>query len=177
MTATGPLAITTLVAADLPEIAETHVRVWQEAYAGQMPQDFLDALDSAARLERWKETFGHNKDDPRYGTLVAHIDGVMAGFLSYGPARDAGRENMFETYAINIRKAFWSAGVGYRLFQECCRQLKSQGASQTYLWVLMTNDRAIKAYKRWGGKIEDKTKEIEIGGKRLKEVSVLFEAL
>lgn len=166
-----------MTAADLPEIAETHVRVWQEAYTGQMPQDFLDALDPAARLERWKETFEHNKNDPRYGTLVARIDGAMAGFLSYGPARDEDRKNMLETYAINIRKAFWSAGVGYRLFQECSRQLKSQGASQTYLWVLATNDRAIEAYKRWGGKVEDKTKEIEIGGRKIKEVSVFFDAL
>ena len=46
---------------DLPEVARVHVQSWQEAYAGLLPQDYLDNLSVEARLHRWRESFQHPK--------------------------------------------------------------------------------------------------------------------
>ena len=139
-----------------------------------MPQDFLDSLDPLARLKGWQEGFEKNKEDKRYGTLVARTSEKMAGFLSYGPARDELRSGWTEIYAINILKEFWSMGIGYELFASVCNILKGRGEKRTYLWVLSTNQNALNAYLRWGGFVEEYVKNITIGGRSLKEVSVLF---
>ncbi|MER6578988.1 hypothetical protein [Nonomuraea sp. NPDC001023] len=40
--------------ADAQAIAEIHVRSWQAAYRGLLPQDHLDGLDPAARRPGWE---------------------------------------------------------------------------------------------------------------------------
>jgi hypothetical protein len=37
---------------DAPEIAVVHVRSWQDAYRGLLPQAYLDGFDSAQRIGR-----------------------------------------------------------------------------------------------------------------------------
>ena len=39
---------------DVPQIAVVHVRSWQAAYRGLLPQAYLDALDPAQRISRWE---------------------------------------------------------------------------------------------------------------------------
>lgn len=161
--------------ADLPEIAEIHVRVWQQAYRGQMPQDVLDGLDPVARLRSWQEAFTENKDDERFDILLARISGRAVGFLSYGPARDDDRGGGTEVYAIYVLEDCWSKGIGCALFTTLANKLKEKGEKQTYLWVLDTNQKALKAYRKWGGIVENtRIKSISIGGQPLKEISVLF---
>lgn len=40
--------------ADTDGIGLAHVRSWQSAYRGKMPQDYLDGLDPAVRAETWR---------------------------------------------------------------------------------------------------------------------------
>ena len=42
------------IPADARPIAEVHVRTWQEAYRGIVPDAVLDALDVDDRERRWK---------------------------------------------------------------------------------------------------------------------------
>jgi uncharacterized protein YcsI (UPF0317 family) len=76
------LTITPITYDDLPKIAEIHVCVWQQTYPGQMPQDYLDSLDSLTRLQSWREGFAKNKNDERYGVLVARWSQEIVGFLA-----------------------------------------------------------------------------------------------
>jgi hypothetical protein len=39
---------------DVPEIAVVHVRSWQAAYRGLLPQAYLDGLDPAQRIGQWE---------------------------------------------------------------------------------------------------------------------------
>ena len=43
---------------DSERIADIHVKTWQAAYAGVMPQDFLDRLDRGARTAMWRRAIG-----------------------------------------------------------------------------------------------------------------------
>jgi hypothetical protein len=39
---------------DVPEIAVVHVRSWQAAYQGLLPQAYLDGLDPGQRIGQWE---------------------------------------------------------------------------------------------------------------------------
>lgn len=170
-----PIDIRPMQADDAAAVAAIHVRVWQEAYRGQMDQAFLDNMSVADRTIRWQEGYAQRKDDPRYGTLLAFDGQTMAGFLSYGAAREENALFPHEIYAINILAAYTGQGIGRALFTQATRLLKDQGAANTYLWVLSSNDPALQSYRRWGGALrEDITKTIEIAGQAHREVAVTF---
>ncbi|MBV9761309.1 MAG: GNAT family N-acetyltransferase [Acidobacteriaceae bacterium] len=157
---------------DLPEVARIHVAAWKQAYVGQVPQAHLDRLDVAQRLQRWQEQF---PDGIVSGLLLAKVKEKPAGFVCFGRARDGDRPHWAEIYAIYVLESYWGGGLGWQLFKYCCAELQHSGFTRACLWALDTNRRAIAAYKRWGGSVEqDRLKDHEIGGQPVKEVSVSF---
>ena len=168
------MIIRLLTEQDIPAIAALHIAVWQSAYAGIMPGNFLASMDVEERAQKWRKNFELYKNEAKRDTLIAlHKDNLM-GFVSYGPARDTGREDWLEIYALNIHPDYWGQGIGYALFREAKQKLLALGANQTYLWVLAKNTRALDAYSRWGGQQEDRRKTIDIGGAQLEEISIFF---
>jgi GNAT superfamily N-acetyltransferase len=157
---------------DLPEVARVHVEAWKRAYIGQVPQYYLDRLDVEQRLQRWQEQYSGRIVS---GLLIANVKRQAAGFICFGRARDQDRREWGEIYAIYVLEAHWGVGLGYQLFKNACADLLGDGFKKAHLWVLDTNDRAIAAYKRWGGVVEhDRLKDHEIGGQPVKEVCVSF---
>lgn len=49
-------------AGDAAQIGLVHVRSWQAAHRGLVPQDYLDHLDSAARAARFYTAAGWSED-------------------------------------------------------------------------------------------------------------------
>lgn len=157
---------------DLPEVARIHVAAWKQAYVGQVPQTSLDRIEVADRLRRWQEQFA---DRIISGVLLARVNGSAAGFVCFGGGRDQDRKAWGEIYAIYVTEDHWDDGIGYQLHKQACGELRHRGYKHAFLWVLNTNSRAIRAYERWGGSVErDRTKEDEIGGQTVQEVSVSF---
>src|SRR5207248_9531400 len=70
---------------DAARLAWVHLRSWQQAYAGLIPDSYLEGLmdllpDRTARWRRWL------KEAPPW---VATSDaGQIIGFAGYGPSRD-----------------------------------------------------------------------------------------
>jgi hypothetical protein len=61
--------------ADADEIGAMHVRSWQGAYRGLMPQEYLDQLDPASRADRWRQILrdGAVKHDGTRGFLLTEV--------------------------------------------------------------------------------------------------------
>jgi L-amino acid N-acyltransferase YncA len=75
-------------AADALGVATVHVRSWQAAYKGLLPDLYLDQLDVERRRAGWARNIDE-ADWPRTGTLVAtEASGNVIGFAHVGPARD-----------------------------------------------------------------------------------------
>ena len=70
---------------DLAEMGRVHVQVWQEAYAGLLPDDYLAGLDPTVGPKRWRQRI----EDPshRVAWWVARADGIV-GMATAGPGRD-----------------------------------------------------------------------------------------
>ena len=71
--------------ADARPIAEVHVRTWQEAYRGIVPDAVLDALDVDERERSWNKWIGTPPEGVE--TFVADEDGAVVGFVNIGPDR------------------------------------------------------------------------------------------
>ncbi|TQK69361.1 GNAT family N-acetyltransferase [Nocardioides sp. SLBN-35] len=127
---------------DAPAMARLHVAVWDEAYAGLVPESILAErrADLDGRTERWRRTAATS---PAATTVAVH-DGELVGFVSVGPGRDADLDLAEELWALYVRAAWWGHGLGHRML---AATLADRPA---YLWVLAGNDRALAFYRRQG---------------------------
>lgn len=136
-------------AADARAVAEVHVRSWQAAYRGLMPDDFLDSLSVEDREREWRAWLA--SPPPREGGLVAEEDGKVLGFVRFGPSRDeGGRQDAGEVYAIYVVPEAFRTGTGRELFARASRMLRERGFTEATLWVLEANERARHFYEAAG---------------------------
>ena len=66
MTAVRPATV-----ADAPAMGRLHVRAWQAAYRGEMPDDYLDGLRAEDRAAGWERALGVERE--RAAVLVAEL--------------------------------------------------------------------------------------------------------
>lgn len=132
---------------DLATIAKIHVRSWQHAYRGQMPDWVLDGLDEGKRAARWLEWL----DKPGYRLDVALRDGAIIGFCSLIPCRDEGADDAVgQIAALYIDPSSWRVGAGTALVDAALAHARTVGYRALTLWVLTANDRARQFYERVG---------------------------
>ncbi len=139
---------------DAAQIAVVHVRSWQGAYRGLLPQAYLDGLDPAQRVGRWERVLAEAQaqgeaDIGRVGVLVADACGRLLGFASYSASRDddADPRRTGEIGAIYLLPGAWGKGIGKRLMGAALACLTEDGYSQATLWVLDSNARARRFYE------------------------------
>jgi GNAT superfamily N-acetyltransferase len=160
-------------AADVPAIATVRIRSWQQAYRGAVPQDYLDALDPAAEVERWR---GRDLT----GQHVAEADGRMVGWLSLGPYRaDPGEEvpgpDCGEVRAIYALPEAWGLGVGRALMAYGLAELRRLQLHPVLLWVMESNERARRFYAKAGFHADGVTHPYEIAGATLPELRYRYD--
>lgn len=157
--------------ADARAIAAVHVRSWQAAYAGLMPQDHLDALTPAMRVPLWDRVL-RGASSPRTEVLVAEVEGVVAGFAGFGPGRDedVDPESVAEVSTLYSVPEVWGTGVGRGLVTAVLDALAPAGYAQVTLWVLDTNVRARRFYERAGWRPDGAVQRDESDGFPLTEV-------
>jgi ribosomal protein S18 acetylase RimI-like enzyme len=156
---------------DIPEIAAVHVRSWQAAYRGLLPQAYLDGLDPSQRIGQWERSLSA-ADWSDGGTLVADAGGRLPGFVSYGPARDddADSRRAGEIYAIYLVPAAWDEGIGRQLMAAALDRLGEAGFDQVTLWVLDSNARARRFYEAGGWLADGAAKRDDSFGVPMTEV-------
>ncbi|MEJ1088781.1 GNAT family N-acetyltransferase [Microbacterium sp. Mu-80] len=153
--------------ADAHGLAVVHVRSWQAAYRGLMPQEVLDALSIAEREANWARFMADSERSSR--TLVVERDNEIVGWAGYGAARDDDAPGTGELWGIYAHPAAWSTGVGHALVTAVEAALRAEGHEVAYLWVLAGNDRAAAFYERHGWASDGGTKIDERPGLTLHE--------
>lgn len=160
------LEIRPLTIDDADRIGPVHVRAWQAAYRGVMPDHYLDGLDGAARAARWREQLADGPADVVH--LVGELDGRVVGGVTVGPERDERR--IGELWAINIDPDVFGAGVGQALFAAGVDALRSLGHDEAVLWVVRENARARRFYERNGWFADGTEKAVDFGGSEVVEL-------
>jgi GNAT superfamily N-acetyltransferase len=137
------------VCEDAAAIAGVHVRGWQAAYRGLLPDELLDGLSVAQRETVWREALGGEQPP---AVLVATTDGAVVGFCAVAaPSRDGdGDERVAGIGAIYVDPDFWRGGVGRALMEVALGDLRAAGWHAVTLWVLAENHRAREFYAQFG---------------------------
>lgn len=132
---------------DATRIAGIHVRSWQRAYRGLVPDGMLDALDPIQRARVWKELLG----TPEETVLVVLRRERMAGFGSLLHSRDKDAPpGTGEIASFYIDPPAWGRGAGRQLMAEVIRQAGARRFKRVTLWVLAGNERARRFYEMAG---------------------------
>jgi GNAT superfamily N-acetyltransferase len=145
---------------DAERIAEVHVSTWKTAYRGLLPDALLDSMVPEDRVSRWQRTLS----DRDSTVLVAMLGSQVAGFLAIGPCRDDPDGTIGELDAIYILDEFSGLGIGSDFMRQSDRWMRNQGFSAAILWVLPTNERAIRFYELHGWRDDGAEKMLDVPG-------------
>ena len=133
---------------DASGIALVHVRSWQVAYRGHMPDEFLDGLDVEKRTNMWRELTQILK---RSSSSPKITKANIQGFSALGPSRDTDADpNTAEVSAIYVHPEKWGKGIGRALLSTSLDQVRNREFDQVTLWVLEANQRARSFYESFG---------------------------
>jgi ribosomal protein S18 acetylase RimI-like enzyme len=156
------------IEADARGIAEVHVRTWQAAYRGVVPQAFLDEMSVERREALWRESIVQGLRE----IVVAEVDSAIVGWVALGRSRDAdATDAVGEVEAIYVLPSFWSKGVGRQLWLKALQRFSERGFASVTLWTLEANERAKRFYRAAGFSDSAGTRKvIRIGGSELAEV-------
>lgn len=144
-------------AEDASGIALVHMRSWQVAYRGHMPDEFLDSLDAEKRTNMWREL----TQNPDKMVFVAEdSENNVVGFSALGPSRDPDADpNTAEVSAIYVNPEKWEKGIGRALLSASLDEVRKRKFDQVTLWVLEANQRARLFYESFGFVKDGTTKD------------------
>ncbi len=156
---------------DAPAIARAHIRSWQAAYRGLLPDEMLDGLDShiERRTQRWEDILAHDLDH----VLVAEQLDEVVGFAHVSRCRDEDHgllHHVGEIPAIYLMKEAWGLGLGRSLMAGAERLLVEARFDRACLWVLEGNARARRFYEAAGWSADGAEKSETMPGASLHEV-------
>jgi GNAT superfamily N-acetyltransferase len=162
-----------MVPGDFDAVCELHVRAWQSAYRGIVPQAHLDRMDPAERARR-------TRDRSLSGQHVAEAGGEVIGWLSIGPYRfeddsHSPGPGCGEIAAIYLRPDQVGTGAGRALLAYGLTELDRAGLRPVLLWVLTGNARARRFYEKAGFHLDGATHTYEVGGATLPEVRYRYD--
>ncbi len=133
---------------DATAMGHLHVRAWQSAYRGVMPDEYLDGLVAEDRVEMWHSRLSRSDLHP---LLVAVVAEVVVGFAAFGAENSpTAPPSCGELYAMNLDPDHWGQGIGRVLLRGVTERLVSMGYDEVVLWVVPENERARALYESEG---------------------------
>lgn len=153
-----------MIRAAVPEdgrgIAEAHVASWLTAYGGLIPDGALEALDVDARAARWEAALA----DGSASALVAEDGEGIYGWATVGRSRDPDAGNdVGELWGLYLHPRCWGRGLGRELHDAALDELRVRGFAMATLWVLATNERAMRFYERQGWRSDGSVRIDRVG--------------
>lgn len=150
---------------DVPGIARVHVESWRTTYRGIVPDGVLDDLKAESREAMWRQVVGNE----RQHSFVALDGDRIVGFANGGVERENDPVFTAELYAIYLLQTHQRRGLGRTLLEAVVGGLEARGHTAMLVWVLKDNP-SVAFYESITGQFV-REKDIEIGGKNLKEIA------
>lgn len=143
---TPPDDIRRAAPADLPAVARLHLQSSRIAYRGICPDEVLDALTLAGRLELWRRRFDSLGPDGRL--WISERAGIV-GFVAADRAAGEGK-NCCELQSLYVAPDWWGRRVGHDLMRWLLDDLRDRGFDRVFLWTIAENSRARDFYEKAG---------------------------
>ena len=143
--------------ADIPAIAHIINEAWKTAYAGIIPQSYLDAMHEEVKQKRLREGL-ERVQHMRYFVLCE--SGVPVGAASLHRARTNDMPDAAEFSFFYFLPAVWRKGYGTMLLNHLKQTSADAGFLRLCCWVLEENHRAVSFYESQG-LLRDGTRQTE----------------
>jgi GNAT superfamily N-acetyltransferase len=124
-------------ATDVDGIAVFQTRCWREAYAGLVPQTYLDRVGVPERAARWRERIVTGSR----AVALAESEGRILGVVSWGTTALLETPSP-ELMSLYVSPAERGSGLGARLLR------RAVGEGPAHLWVFEDNIRAQSFYRK-----------------------------
>jgi len=151
---------------DAEGIAKVHVKGWQEAYVGLLPQEVLDRQSVPARYRTWS-VYLSKPSDHRWIFVAIDPGAGIVGFAEATRRKPAIHGPAFEIPVIYILQSHVRQGLGRRLMHALAGALADQGPGAIGLWSLANNRSARAFYEAIGGRLTAMLAEPERGARTL----------
>lgn len=146
--------------ADAAQLADVYACSWREAYSGIIPAVTLERMIVRRSAGWWRDILS------RRAVLVLDVDGTVAGYASFAPARGRNQTGAAEVQELYLRPEYQGIGLGVRLFSATLKRIGSRGYLRVLVRALAENERAKGFYERYGGRLVARTDE-SLGGRTL----------
>lgn len=145
--------------ADSPALARLQVESYRNAYAGLLPQDYLDHFTVEEQTFDWQELLAGPQD---FILLVAEDENqALLGYALGHLGQTAIEGYDSELDALHVQRNAQRQGIGQALIGAMARALQTAGAESIMLWVLVHNP-ARGLYERLGGQLLGK-RQVTLG--------------
>lgn len=146
---------------DAAKIASVQIKTWRAAYAGILPQEYINTYTKQPRTIMWARILERLGDDDV--VLVSeNEDQDIVGYVSGGPIRSVVPGHAAEISSLYVLPGFQQEGHGRRLFMAASNRLARSGMEGLAVWVLKENP-ATGFYKRLGGTLVSSRTDREAG--------------
>ncbi|MEV0605130.1 GNAT family N-acetyltransferase [Polymorphospora rubra] len=156
-----PVSLRTAEAADIPRVADLHLRSRIDAYAGLVSRRALTQVSTPVFAAWWVERWSHER--ATHVLTVAERDDQLVGFTYVGPDDEEDEPRTGLLYAIHLDPAERGRGTGRVLMTGALATLSEQGWQRAALWVLAGNDRARAFYERGGWRPAGQSRDSRFG--------------
>lgn len=149
-----------IVAVESPDVEPINALarlIWQDAYAGIVPQPQIDYM-LAQRYNPQRLAAELKADGIWWDKAV--VDGKLAAFASTLLTDAPGEMKLDKLY---VDPGYQRMGLGGRLIDHVSARARDEGCMTLILAVNKQNERAISAYKKYGFAMRDAVK-VDIGG-------------
>jgi ribosomal protein S18 acetylase RimI-like enzyme len=153
--------------ADATKLADIFRDSWRLAYRGIIPHLHLETMILRRGVQWWRGAI-RSAD----GLLVLDVDGVVAGYATFGMARAKGA-HQGEIYEVYLRPDYQGLGFGEYLFEACRSRLDERKLKGLIVWALIDNTTATAFYWRRGGRPLQAAYD-RVGGAKLQKVAFVW---
>jgi ribosomal protein S18 acetylase RimI-like enzyme len=156
--------IRTAATDDARDIATVHVASWRHAYRGLLDEGYLTGLSTDELSDRWERLI--DGLPPTEHLLVVETGGSVVGYAHIGPSRGAdAAPRTGELYSLYVGPDHWDVGAGRAVHDAGLEAMAGDGHLWARLWMLGTNDRARRFYRRQGWTTVTGRRTQEFGGR------------
>jgi ribosomal protein S18 acetylase RimI-like enzyme len=133
---------------DADALAAVREEAWRATYQGLIPHATLQQMIAAHGPSWWSNLISIGSS-----VLLLDFDGKTQGYVSYGRARRGPAGIRGEIYELYLTPTYQGAGLGKRLFETACAELRRRRLNGLVVWTLSDNVYACEFYEALGGKL------------------------
>ena len=135
---------------DAHAIATVHVRSWRAAYRGLLPDDVLAGLSVPDLEQLWLDRLAARPRAPAPSSQPSPAPSPASQQPDRHSALPTATSPPSAIYTLYLDPAVWRRGIGTQLHTAALDRLRSCGFTRAGLWVLDSNERALRFYDRHG---------------------------